>query len=41
MSHSLVTLNSWSDYGTKFKTDRVANDLDQENFLINKKHCPL
>lgn len=35
----MAVLNSGSDYGTKFKTDAVPNDLDEEKFLIHKIHC--
>ena len=29
------------DYGSKFKTDRVANNLTQKDILIYKKNCQL
>lgn len=36
-SQSVAISNLGSDYGTKFKTDGMANDLNQENLLIYEK----
>ena len=38
---SVATLKLGSDYGTKFKTVGVTNDLNQENLLIYGKYCQL